>query len=161
MKKKLVCKRVLLAVLAICMVLAGLASCKKKEDAGEYAGKVAIDCSKIWDHEADLSAEKKDYVPEDGLILAETEVRFDEGETAWDLLQRACEEQEIQLDAEDSAYGKYVKGIGQIYSGDCGDMSGWMFQVNGAYAEAGCDAYELQEGDVVTWIFICDYETDM
>lgn len=48
MKKKLVCKRVLLAVLAICMVLAGLASCKKKEDAGEYAGKVVIDCSKIW-----------------------------------------------------------------------------------------------------------------
>lgn len=161
MKKNLVCKRILLVILAICMVLAGLVACRKEEGSGEYVGKVIISCEKIWDHEANLAAEKKDYVPEDGLILAETEVRFDEGETAWDLLQSACEEQEIQLDAEDSAYGKYVKGIGQIYSGDCGDMSGWMFQVNGVYAEESCDAYEMQEGDVITWMFICDYEADI
>ena len=64
------------------------------------------------------------------------------------------------MDAEDSAYGKYVKGIAQIYSGDCGDMSGWMYTVNGEFAEVGCDAYSVQEGDEICWVFICDYLTD-
>lgn len=161
MDKRTFGKRALLLAVAMCMVLAGLAACKKEQPAGEFTGKVAIDCGKILDHQEDLAEEKADYVPEDGLILKETEVSFDAGETAWDLLQRACEQQDIHLDAEDSAYGKYVKGIGQIYSGDCGAMSGWLFKVNDTFAEVGCDAYEVQQGDVVTWVFICDYEADM
>ncbi len=161
MRKMLVWKRLVFAAVAVCMLFAGLAACKKEQTTGEYACKLAIDCSKIWDHEADLAEEKKEYVPEDGMILAETEVYFDEGDTAYDLLSKVCEQQKIHMDAENSAYGKYVKGIAQIYSGDCGELSGWMFQVNGTYADVGCDVYELQEDDVITWIFICDYEADM
>ena len=132
-------KRVLLAALVVCAVLSGLVSCKKQEAKGEHKATVSIDCSKIWAHEADLNADKADYVPKDGVVLGETEVFFD---------------------AEDSAYGKYVKGIAQLYAGDCGDMSGWMYKVNGEFAEVGCDAYTVQEGDEICWVFICDYTTD-
>ena len=56
-------KRVLLAALVVCAVLSGLVSCKKQEAKGEYKATVSIDCSKIWAHEADLNADKADYVP--------------------------------------------------------------------------------------------------
>lgn len=153
-------KRVLLVALVVCAVLSGLVSCKKQEAKGEYKATVSIDCSKIWAHEADLNADKADYVPKDGVVLGETEVFFDGEVTAYDLLQAVCQERKIQMDAEDSAYGKYVKGIAQLYAGDCGDMSGWMYKVNGEFAEVGCDAYTVQEGDEICWVFICDYLTD-
>ena len=61
------------------------------------------------------------------------------------------------VNASDSDYGMYVQGINGLAGGDFGDMSGWMFEVNGEMAEVGCSQYELKSGDVVTWTYVTEF----
>lgn len=82
-----------------------------------------------------------------------TEVEVDEGATVYDALVATG----VDVNASDSDYGMYVQGIGGLAGGDFGDMSGWMFEVNGEMAEAGCSQYELSDGDVVTWTYVTEF----
>ena len=81
------------------------------------------------------------------------EVELPEGATAYDALVAAAND----VNASDSEYGMYVQGINGLAGGDFGDMSGWMFEVNGEMAEVGCSEYELAAGDVVTWLYVTEF----
>ena len=81
------------------------------------------------------------------------EVELPEGATAYDALVAAADD----VNASDSEYGMYVQGINGLAGGDFGDMSGWMFEVNGEMAEVGCSEYELAAGDVVTWLYVTEF----
>ena len=80
-------------------------------------------------------------------------VELPEGATAYDALVAAADD----VNASDSEYGMYVQGINGLAGGDFGDMSGWMFEVNGEMAEVGCSEYELAAGDVVTWLYVTEF----
>ena len=82
-----------------------------------------------------------------------SEVELPEGATAYDALVAAADD----VNASDSEYGMYVQGINGLAGGDFGDMSGWMFEVNGEMAEVGCSEYELAAGDVVTWLYVTEF----
>ena len=92
-------------------------------------------------------------IREDGVILAEEEVLTAEGESAFDQLMTAARKHRIQLDFDGTAAGTYVRGIAHIYEYDFGTLSGWMYRVNGVYADVGCSQYPLQEGDRVEWFY--------
>ena len=62
---------------------------------------------------------------------------------------------DVNASASDS--GMYVQGIDGVAGGDFGDMSGWMFEVNGEMAEVGCSQYELEDGDVVAWTYVTEF----
>lgn len=81
------------------------------------------------------------------------EVELPEGATAYDALVAAADD----VNASDSEYGMYVQGINGLAGGDFGDMSGWMFEVNGEMAGVGCSEYELAAGDVVTWLYVTEF----
>lgn len=117
-----------------------------------------ITCEDILDNYAQLDEALKDekYVPSDGVILAETEVKIAEGESVFDALKRACEENDIQLEYENSSMGAYIKGLNYIYEFSCGTMGGWLYSVNGESASVGCSEYELKDGDKVSWYYTCD-----
>ena len=151
--------RKILLLVTVLMVVFAMASCKKKEEGIKTT--VSIDVSKIFDHEADLNKDKADFVPEDGMILKKVTVVIGKDSNALDQLREACEDNDVQIEVSESQYGKFVDGLGQIYSGDCGEWSGWMFKVNGKWAELGADATVLNENDEVEWVFVCDYNTDM
>ncbi len=85
--------------------------------------------------------------------MATAEVELPEGATAYDALVAAADD----VNASDSEYGMYVHGINGLAGGDFGDMSGWMFEVNGEMAEVGCSQYELSDGDVVTWTYVTEF----
>ena len=61
------------------------------------------------------------------------------------------------VNASDSDYGMYVAGINGLAGGDFGDMSGWMFEVNGEMAEVGCSQLEVADGDVITWTYVTEF----
>ena len=42
-----------------------------------------------------------------------------------------------------------INDTGYLYEFDFGDLSGWIFRVNGTTAEVGCGEYVLEEGDAV------------
>lgn len=85
--------------------------------------------------------------------LSTRHLELSEGATAYDALVAAADD----VNASDSEYGMYVQGINGLAGGDFGDMSGWMFEVNGEMAEVGCSEYQLADGDVVTWIYVTEF----
>lgn len=102
-------------------------------------------------------------LPDSGVILAETEIEPEAGESAWSLLQRVCREQGIALEADwTPAYNTaYVRGVGHLYEFDCGRGSGWIYRVNGAVPNVGCSSYTLQPGDTVEWLYTCNFGNDL
>ena len=81
------------------------------------------------------------------------EVELAEGATAYDALVAAADD----VNASDSEYGMYVQGINGLAGGDFGDMSGWMFEVNGEMSEVSCSEATLADGDVVTWLYVTEF----
>lgn len=163
-------KRILVALSALSLCV-GLTACSsttpKKEVVKENTNyvEVSISAEPVLKHKKDLKENKKDIVPEDGMLLKSVKVTLEKDDNAFTVLQRAAKENNIALDfdpAEKSAYNTvYVKGIAQLYGGDCGKMSGWMFNVDGKYGDKGADQTTVKKGEKIQWIFICDYNTDV
>lgn len=124
---------------------------------------VSVSCEALLDRLDELDEGTAALVPEDGWLLASTEVAFAEGESAFDVLQRTCRELKIHLEfSEAPLYDSvYIEGIGNLYEAACGEMSGWLYQVNGQVPNCGCNQYQLQNGDAVTWTYSCDMLADL
>lgn len=90
-----------------------------------------------------------------GMILSQTELLLKEGETAYDLLCRASRIYKISFE---HSGGSYIKGIGQLYEFDCGELSGWSFKVNGVIPGIPCCDFVLEDGDCLEWIYVLEPE---
>lgn len=125
---------------------------------------IAIYCSTILDNLGNLREGKERFVPANGVILAPSIVSIEEGETVFDVLKRVCAAAGIPLEYSFTPlYGSYyIEGIGHIYEFDCGNESGWMYQVNGWYPNYGCSSYEVKNGDSIVWNYTCNgYGADL
>lgn len=112
---------------------------------------------------AKLTEEKKAVLPEDGVIFAEKTVEFYEGESVFNLLLREMKNNKIHLEFTDTPVYKsvYIEGISNLYELDCGELSGWMYKVNGIFPNYGCSRCELSDGDKVEWVYTCDLGADV
>ena len=128
-----------------------------------YTCTFSIECSTILNNLDMLDPEKLEMVPSNGVILAKTTVTFYEGESVYDVLQRVCKDYGIHMEASWTPIynSAYVEGIHNLYEFDCGNLSGWMYRVNGWYPNYGCSRYQLQQGDVVEWRYTCDLGNDV
>ncbi|MDD7292443.1 MAG: DUF4430 domain-containing protein [Clostridiaceae bacterium] len=136
---------------------------------------VTIDCRNIKNNLSSLKKEKKAFVPQSGYILKDARVPFEEGESAFDALKRACKENVctdnceycqkggIQLEFSFTPAYKsyYVEGIHQLYEKDCGSFSGWMFSVNGEFSDVSSSEYLLKAGDKVTFAYTVSMGDDL
>ena len=128
---------------------------------------ISIDCSTILDNWDDLWPELKteDFVPRDGEILGMTEYVLRPGDTVFDILERAVRYNRIQMEyqgADLNSYGSvYVQGINYLYEFSCGPLSGWMYKVNEVFPNYGSSKYELEDGDVISWVYTCDLGRDV
>ena len=129
----------------------------KEESVTSHTCTIEIRCDTILDNMDELETGKDSYVPADGTILAATTVSFTDGETVFDVLKRACEQNGIQLEYSYTPLYEsyYVEGIHHLYEFDCGSESGWMFKVNGWFPNYGCSAYTLSQGDSIVWCYTC------
>lgn len=113
----------------------------------------------------DTIAGKADYVPEDGVILSPTAFDFEAGETVFDILTEAAQTYGIQVEnkgSSGSAHGMvYIAGINYIYEFDFGDLSGWVYHVNGITPSRSCGEYELSDGDRIEWLYTCELGHDL
>lgn len=127
-------------------------------NSGELHCTISINCSAINDHLADLDESKVDFVPNDGLLLNPTEVVFYEGENAFNVLLRTCKQNKLHMEYRDTPIynSAYICGIGNLYEFDCGDLSGWMYAVNGTFPNYGCSQYNMADGDTLEFIYTCD-----
>ena len=128
-----------------------------------YTCTFSIECSTILNNLDQLDPDKLEMVPSNGVILASTKVAFYEGESVFDVLQRVCKDNGIHMEASWTPIynSAYIEGIHNLYEFDCGNLSGWMYRVNGWYPNYGCSRYQLQQGDVVEWRYTCDLGNDI
>ena len=126
---------------------------------------VSVRCDTILakDKMDKLSQPKRDIVPANGVILQSRAVSFTEGESVFDVLKRVAQSERLHLDFDNNPMysSAYIAAIGNLYEKDGGDLSGWMYRVNGAYPNYGCSRYTLKAGDVVEWIYTCDLGKDI
>ena len=105
----------------------------------------------------------KDYIPANGTILARTTYKGTTENTVFDALNTLCRNNGIQLDFSYTPMYEsyYIEGIKYIYEFDGGDLSGWMYKVNGWFPNYGCSSYYLSDGDTIVWVYTCDLGRDV
>jgi len=122
---------------------------------------VSIRCDTVFDNwdKLDDNLKYEKYVPQSGAILDDYKMVLRKGDTVYDVLNRAVRHHKIHMECVYSAnYGSvYVQGINNLYEFSCGELSGWMYRVNGVFPNYGCSKYVLKDGDVVEWVYTCDH----
>jgi len=124
---------------------------------------LSIRCDTILNNMDRLEANKKELVPKDGIILPAVTVGFEEGSSVFDVLYKAVRQENIHMEFADSpVYNSvYIEGIANIYEFDCGDLSGWMYSVNGEFPMFGMSQYQVKDGDVIEIMYTCDMGADV
>ncbi len=124
---------------------------------------ISISCKTILNNMGMLEKAKKSIVPKDGWILQTVTVEFTSGETVFEVLERVTKKYGIQLEySYTPMYGSYyIEGLYNLYEFDCGNLSGWMYAVNGKFPNFGCSKYVLKDGDVIEWVYTCDLGDDV
>ena len=87
--------------------------------------------------------------PKDGVIYETKEVKFTEGESCFDILERELKNEGILIESSITPATKsvYIEGINNLYEFDCGKQSGWMYTVNGDVPNVSCSEYKIKEND--------------
>ncbi|NTU90088.1 MAG: DUF4430 domain-containing protein [Actinobacteria bacterium] len=123
---------------------------------------LTIECSKIFDNMDDFTTDKLSILPSDGVIYATRTVTFYAGESPFDVLLRETQNNRIHMEYNMVPLynSNYIEGINNIYATDCGNLSGWMYSVNGWFPNYGCSRYLLSDGDAVVFHYTCDLGRD-
>ena len=153
------------------LIFALLCSCGKTDKVdvadtngdGKLTCTLEVRCDTLLKNLDQMTTEKAALVPEDGTLLAVTEVEFTGGNSVFDVFRQVLRNEKLHFEYVDaSAYDSvYIEGIGNLYEYDCGPQSGWMYSVNGVYPGLGCSAYTLADGDVVVFSYTCDLGADL
>lgn len=128
-----------------------------------YHCTISISCATILNNMDMCNTEKVELIPSDGWILKPVKVSFTEGENVYDVLQRVCKNNGIQIEASWTPMynSAYVEGINNIYEFDVGSLSGWMYKVDEWFPNYGCSRYVLQDGQTICWEYTCDLGYDV
>lgn len=124
---------------------------------------LSVRCDTILNNIQWFNDGKIQLVPKDGVIYAEKTVTFYEGESVFNVLLREMKKNKIHMEfANVPIYNSaYIEGIANLYEFDCGELSGWMYKVNGCFPNYGCSRYILKDGDKIEWVYTCDLGTDV
>ena len=124
---------------------------------------ISIRCDRLTENLQLLHKDKRELVPEDGLILAQTEAVAYEGENVFNVLQRETKRAGVHLEFMNTPIynSAYIEGIANLYEFDAGELSGWVYKVNDWYPNYGCSRYPLSSGDVIEWQYTCDLGRDL
>ena len=133
------------------------------EEKSELTCTITIRCDTILDNMSSLDEAKHQLIPSDGIILSKREVTFNEGENVFDVLLRETRNNKIHMEFVKSPVydSAYIEGIHNLYEFDCGELSGWMYSVNGWFPNYGCSNYILNDGDNIEWVYTCNLGNDV
>lgn len=139
---------------------------------GKLAGKDAVQETSKTDgsglsvpraETADDKSKKENIVrisivgPEDrGVILPETDIQIEAGDTVLDVLVRVTKQNKIHMEHKGRKITAYIEGIDNIYEFDYGQKSGWVYKVNGAVSGKSAGACDVKSGDSIEWIYTLD-----
>lgn len=98
-----------------------------------------------------------DGIPSDGVVIETMGLSFSKGESVFDLLDRAARMSRVTIVEK----GGYISSIANISEQSHGDLSGWVYFVNGSMPSVGCREYFPKDGDVIEWHYTKDLGKDI
>ncbi len=113
---------------------------------------VSIECSII---------EGRPGAPENCVILPPTRTGIKTGDTVFDVLVRSAKANGLLIENNGSRKLAYISGIAGLYELEYGELSGWIYTVNGVIASVTCSEYVLSDGDTVEWHYTLDLGRDI
>ena len=124
---------------------------------------LSVDCLTILDNKDKLKKEKLSVLPADGIVYKERTGLFYEGESVYDVLNREMKKYRIHMASRSTPIynSRYIEAIQNLYEFDCGDLSGWTYQVYGWHPNYGCSRYMVRQGDAIKWRYTCDLGRDV
>ena len=109
----------------------------------------------------DTVAGRAEHIPENGIILDISEFSIAEGDSVYTILTEAARKHKLQLENDGDGTYVYISGINYLYEFDYGDLSGWVYEVNGERPSIGAGEYKLKNGDVVEWHYTTNLGEDL
>lgn len=124
---------------------------------------LSVRCDTLLSHLDRLPYEERTLVPADGIIFPEQAVPIKEGDSVFDVLKRELRAHNIHLEFSNTPLYKsvYVEGIANLYEFDAGELSGWMYKVNGVFPGVGSSSVSVSSGDLIEWVYTCDLGYDV
>lgn len=124
---------------------------------------LSISAKSILNNMDMFNKDKMEVLPKDGIVYQAQKVEFFEGESVFDVLLRETKKNKIHMEFNMTPIynSNYIEGINNLYEFDCGELSGWMYKVNGWFPNYGASRYELKDGDNIVWEYTCDLGRDI
>ena len=131
----------------------------EKPNVWESLCSIVVRCDDALKKKDQLPPEKQALIPQNGIIFQAENIEFSAGETVLDVFERVMRAEKMHFETATipGTDTVYVEGIANLYEKDCGELSGWTFQVNGEMGETACNQCILSAGDVVEWVYVCDF----
>lgn len=106
---------------------------------------------------------QNEYIPKEGKIVYNEFYAVKEGDSVYDVLIKCVKKHNMHIDKTgDNSYGMvYIRGLNHIYEYDFGELSGWVYHVDGEEAPIGCAEYKLKGGEVVSWFYTKELGRDV
>jgi len=92
-----------------------------------------------------------------GVILSETEVKINKGDTVLSVTRRVLDSKGIDYEIR-NGYMASIKGQNEF---DKGPKSGWMFTVNGKFPNIGPGNVTVRDGDYIEWLYTTNLGEDI
>lgn len=129
----------------------------------QYTATLSVTAKTILNNMDLFNKDKLEVLPDDGVIFPKQTVTFQKGESVFDVLLREMKKHKIHMEfVMTPIYNShYIEGINNLYEFDCGELSGWMYKVNGWFPNYGASRYQLENNDVIEWIYTCDLGRDI
>ncbi len=145
-------RKFILIVIAAAAAVIAFAAEISGDNSADAVGSVtiSISCDSVKD-------KGKSHIPKSGIILEETEIEIQNGDSVYDVLVEVCKENKILF----SANMGYIEGINNVYEMDFGKTSGWIYFVNGKSPPVGSQSYVLADGDEIEWYYTCNIGKDL
>lgn len=124
---------------------------------------ISVSCDSVLENMGNLKENKRDIIPSNGIIFKNEKAVFYEGESVFNVLARELKKNKIHFEyTKNPMYNSvYIEGIGNLYEFDCGELSGWVYKVNGKTPGCGCSQYTVQKGDEIEFIYTCNMGIDV
>ena len=128
-----------------------------------YKCTLSVRCDNIFENINELDKENVEILPKNGVIFSKTEVVFYKGESVFNVLKRELKKSKIHIDFVNTPMYNtvYIRGISNLYEHDCGELSGWIYKVNGKVPSYGCSQYILKNGDEIEFVYTCNLGKDV
>ena len=134
-----------------------------KDDPKMLTATLSVECCNALEENSGLPDAIREILPKDGIIFPSRNITFKEGESVFDILSREMKNAGVLMESTFTpGYGSaYIEGIGNLYEFDCGELSGWMYKVNGQFPNYGCSSSFPEDKAIIEWVYTCNMGEDV